>query len=114
MQRVDPDKLYAFSEAAKLIPSSRGGHVALKTLHDWRRAGLIRAEVRQLRTLKHWFVRGSEILRISGEGWKWEPVHLKEPITRTRNQHERAQKEALKELRRMGIGTGGEISNVDR
>lgn len=61
---IDPERLYAFTEAKKLVPSRKGGHVCLRTLHRWRVDGLIECHFVQHRFRRSWFVRGAELLRL--------------------------------------------------
>jgi len=61
------EQLYSFSEAAKLIPSERGGTVSVDTLHRWRKVGLLQAICRHGQKRDSWFLTHSEVLRLRGE-----------------------------------------------
>lgn len=61
---IDRDELYSFAQAAGWLPSPHGGTLSPKTLHDWRRRGLIAFETRQLGKRPSYFLRGEEILRL--------------------------------------------------
>lgn len=88
LSRIDPERLYSLREAARLIPSSHGGHVCVKTLRRWRLLGLLRCR----RLHVGWFVLGAEIERfLAGEPES-------EPRRRSRRAHARAQAEAAAEL----------------
>jgi hypothetical protein len=66
---IDPEKAYPLREACALIPSPYGGGdgIAPDTFHRWRRSGLAQAWCRKLGQRRHWFVLGSEVLRLRGE-----------------------------------------------
>jgi hypothetical protein len=71
---IDLNRLYSFSEAAKLLPSNQAGkHVHLNSLHRWRREGRLNAVSRPAGKTRWWFVWGSELLRFMavGEKPKW-------------------------------------------
>jgi len=66
---IDPLRLYAFAEAAQRIPSCRAGKkLATRTLHQWRKAGRLKAVARPSGGTTYWFVYGAEILRLLGGG----------------------------------------------
>ena len=69
---IETDRLYSFSEAAKLIPSCRKGHINLNTLHRWRLDGRFQAICRTSGRLRYWFLLGSEILKLISD----EPIDL--------------------------------------
>jgi hypothetical protein len=94
VEQLDLDRLYSFSEAARLIPSVRGGSVSPKTLHRWRHEGRLLAVARPVRALVHWFVRGEEIARLAGQ-----ETRTQGPL-RTAAAFDRAQAEAEGECRR--------------
>jgi hypothetical protein len=73
------EKLYSFGEAAKLIPSVRGGTLHTKTLHAWRRQGLLTAYRRKLGNVESWFLPESEIIRLRGQAVPAATVEEPEP-----------------------------------
>ena len=96
MDPIDPDRLNSFGEAAKLVPSCRGGPTPVKTLHRWRLQGRFAAICRNSGGLRFWFVRGSEVLRLlEGDA----------PVigARTPRQLQRASERADKRLRELGV-----------
>jgi hypothetical protein len=82
MNDIEPNRLYSFSEAARMIPSSRGGHVSLSTLHSWHAAGVITGVARKVVKNRMWFVRGSELLRLLAGT---EPVAIESPAQRRKS-----------------------------
>jgi hypothetical protein len=94
---IDPQRLYSFAEAARLIPSPRGGkRTHIKTLHRWREDGQLKAVSRQAERLRYWYVYGAEILRLMGVCLP-PPPQLDSPTER-RRQHEAD----MKQLRAAG------------
>jgi hypothetical protein len=64
---IDPERLYSFAEAARLLPSCAPGKtVHPDTLHGWRKDGLFSAHPRRVGRRRHWFVMGAELLRLMG------------------------------------------------
>lgn len=108
---IDPDRLYPFAEAARLIPSARGGHVCLRTLHRWRVARLLDARCRRVRRRAYWFVPGFELLRLvageaNGEGEGQGASRTEAQARRDRFWADRELERYYPELMR-GEGTGG-------
>lgn len=65
MSEIDPLKLYAFPDAARLIPSHGGRPVCVETLRKWHKAGRFRAEARPgPNGGVRYFVWGSELLKL--------------------------------------------------
>lgn len=67
-------RLYAFAEAAALIPSPRGGHVSAETLRRWRKEGRFAAVRRTVGGKRWWFVRGDELERLLASLERAEPA----------------------------------------
>ena len=94
-QKIDPDKLYSFAEAARLLPSCQAGKtLTVRTLHNWRRRGQLAAQARPSGRLLYWFVWGAELVRLIGG----QPR-----VVRTPPELEREHKQNLKALRKMGV-----------
>ncbi len=65
---IEPDRLYSFAEAARLVPSVyRGKHVTVTTLHRWRREGKLQAQEHTHKGKPCYLVRGNELLRAIAE-----------------------------------------------
>jgi hypothetical protein len=93
LDEIDPNKLYPFAEAARLLPSCHPGkHVHLQSLHRWRREGRLAAVHRP----PWWFVWGSELLRLMGAGERPKFTG------RTPAQRKRAHEAAMEYLRQRG------------
>lgn len=97
-QDIDPDRLYPFAEACKLIPSSQGGTINLRTLYRWKNRKVIKAECRKVVTRKFWFLRGSEIIRVLG---LYHPEVVDRP--RTQSEEQRDYEQAMAYLRSVGM-----------
>lgn len=94
-REINPQGVYSFSEAAKLLPSCRSGKTMhLATLHRWRQQGRIKAHRSPGRA---WYVFGSEILKLlhADEMPAWEG--------RSPAQRDRGHDAAMAELRSMGL-----------
>ncbi len=81
VSQIDPEKMYTFREAARLIPSHRRADGVLpSTLYGWHRSGLLRAVVRPRGSRNLYFLAGRELLRlIHGD---CSPVLLRTPSER--------------------------------
>jgi hypothetical protein len=74
---IDPERWYSFSEAARLIPSPRGGTVTTDCLRRWQKKGRLQAASRpDTSGRSQWFVRGDELARLLEE---IEPVPVPTP-----------------------------------
>lgn len=98
MERIEPDRLYSFGDAAALVPSSRRGkNVSPRTLHQWRKAGKFQAHERN----GCWFVWGRELLKLLPGALGAPPPVV--TAARRRRQHA----ESVAYLESLGMKVGG-------
>lgn len=96
---VKPKKLYSLTQAARLIPSCQAGKSThIRTLRTWIAAGILKAVSRQHGKVRHWFVPGSEILRLTDVPDDFPPQQTRGP-----KQREREYERACKELEARGL-----------
>lgn len=99
LKEINPQGVYSFAEAVKLIPSCHEGKTLhLATLYRWRIAGRVKAHRLPGRG---WAMFGSEILKLlhANECPEW--------VSRTPAQRRHASEAAMAELRRMGVRLWG-------
>lgn len=94
--RIDPDRLYSFSDARSLFPSRQHGkRLSLATIHRWFRNGKFPAR----RVAGGWFVLGADLIKLFDP-----PVSFARLELRTPAESQRAQAAAKRGLKRFGIG----------
>ncbi len=92
---IDRSRLYAPVDAARLIPSPRGGTISVKTLWRWIAAGKVQTVAMPNR--RGHYIPGSEIARLLNVD-EWPKI---EGPTRAEAQKE--SERAREELRKMGL-----------
>jgi hypothetical protein len=96
MDGIEPNRLYSFAEAARLIPSPKAGkRTHLATMHRWRKNNRIAAQCRPSGGKRYWFILGSELIRLLGGPREFNGT--------TPAQRRRAHEAAMQRLRKRGL-----------
>jgi len=96
---IDSARLYSVKEAAALVPSARGGHVCIRTLHLWREQGILPMVGRKRGSRTYWFVRGSDLIKTLAKDGNSPPVG---PVCESPTERAEAIERALRMARAQG------------